>query len=262
MKTTIRQRIQAELDKRKLQNSSYSLRALARDLDLNHSLLSRIITSKIQMTPKIMERISKPLNLTPEEILHFQNEVKQRKKIQSKEKIVTANFRSLEIEEFKMIQEWYNFAILEMVKLDNFTADPEWISKKLNISIDEASLAIERLLSLKLLQKESNGTYTKVSSHVSIMNPEFTAQAMKERQKAVLNKAIHALENLPIHMRDNSCMTLTIDSSMLPEIKEKIKKMRRSLANNIAGNSKKKDQVYELSISFFPWTKSDETIIN
>lgn len=258
MKTTIRQRIQAELDKRKLQNSSYSLRALARDLNLNHSLLSRIIASKIQMTPKIFERIAEPLKLTPEELLLFQNEIKQRKKVQSKERIVSANFRTLEIEEFKVVQDWYNFAILEIVKLDGFQPTPEWISTKLNISIDEASLALERLVTLKLLQKSANGTYTKVSSHVSVMNPTFTAVAMKERQKAVLQKAIHALENLPIHLRDNSSMTLSIDSSMLPEIKEKIKKMRRSLANNITDKSKKRDQVYELSISFFPWTTSDE----
>jgi uncharacterized protein (TIGR02147 family) len=262
MKTTIRERIQAELDKRKLQNSSYSLRALARDLNLNHSLLSRIIASKIQMTPKIFERIAEPLKLTQEELLLFQNEIKQRKNVQSKEKVVTANFRTLEIEEFKIVQDWYNFAILEMVKLDGFQPTPEWISKKLNISVDEASLALERLVTLKLLQKKSNGTYEKVSSHLSVMHPGFTAASMKERQKAVLFKAIHALENLPIDLRDNSSMTLSIDSSMLPEIKEKIKKMRRSLANNITDKSKKRDQVYELSISFFPWTTTDEQTIN
>lgn len=252
--TTIRQRIQAELDKRKEQNSSYSLRALARDLDLDHSLLSRIITSKIQMTPKIFERIAGPLKLTSDELLLFQNEIKQRKTLQSKEKVVTENFRSLRIEEFQLIQNWYNFAILEMVKLDDFEPTAEWISKKLNISTDEAALAIERLVTLKLLQKESTGSYSKTSTYVSVMSPDFTAQALKERQKEVLSKAINALENLPIHLRDNSSMTLSIDSSMLPEIKEKIKKMRRGLANNITKQSKKRDQVYELSISFFPWT--------
>lgn len=262
MKTTIRQRIQAELDKRKLQNSSYSLRALARDLELNHSLLSRIIASKIQMTPKIFERIAGPLKLTPEELALFKNEIKQRKKIQSKEKVNTANFRTLQIEEFKMVQDWYNFAILEIVKLDGFNPTPEWISKKLNISRDEASLALERLVHLELLQKNTNGVYTKVSSHVSVMNPSFTATAMKDRQKTVLYKAIEALETLPIELRDNSSMTLSIDSSMLPEIKEKIKKMRRSLANNITDKSKKRNEVYELSISFFPWTKSDEELTN
>lgn len=258
MEITIRQRIQSELDKRKLQNSSYSLRALARDLDLDHSLLSRIITSKIQMTPKIFERIAKPLNLTPEELLLYQNEIKQRKKIQSQERIVSSNFRSLDIDEFKMIQNWYNYAILELVRLDGFKPNAEWISKKLNISTGEAALAIERLLGLNLLEKNQNGSYSKVSSYISVMDPEFTAQAMKERQKEILNKAIHSLETLPIHLRDNSSMTLSIDSSMLPEIKENIKKMRRSLANNITKNSKKRDQVYELSISFFPWTTSDE----
>ncbi len=262
MKTTIRQRLQSELEKRKLQNSSYSLRALARDLELDHSLLSRIITSKIQMTPKIFKRIAGHLNLTPEEFLFYQDEIKQRKKIQSKEKVVTAQFRSLGIEEFKMIQNWYNFAILELVRLDGFEPNAEWISKKLNISVDEAGLAIERLLALNLLKNNQNGSYSKVSPNISVMNPEFTAQAMRERQKEVLEKAIHSLETLPIHLRDNSSMTLSIDSSMLPEIKENIKKMRRSLANNITKKSKKRDQVYELSISFFPWTTIDEKIAN
>lgn len=252
---TIKQRIQEELKKRKVNNSSYSLRALARDLNINHSLLSRIIASKIQMTPKIFDRVAGPLKLTKEEIEQFQKEIKQRKKTQSKERIITSNFRQLKIEEFKIIQDGYNFAILELVNLEGFEPTGEWISNKLNINEQEAQMAIERLLTLNLIEKNSKGKYCKVSSYVSVMTPEYTALAMKKRQVDVLKKAIHSLENLPIEKRDNSSITLSIDSDMLPEIKEKIKKMRRSLANNITQKSKKRDHVYELVIALFPWTK-------
>lgn len=257
---SIKHRIQEELDKRKLINSSYSLRALARDLNINHSLLSRIIASKIQMTPKIFERISGPLKLTEEEVSRYKKEISERKKTQSKERVVVSNFRSLKIEEFKIIQDWYNFAILELVNLEDFEPTGEWISNKLSIDRDEAQMALDRLISLDLLQKNNKGRYIKVTSHVSVMTPEFTAKAMKERQKAVLTKAIVAMEKLPIEIRDNSSITLSLDSDLLPEIKEKIKKMRRSLANYITQKSKKRDHVYELSVSFFPWTIDEQHI--
>lgn len=256
--STIKERIQTEFEKRKKINSSYSLRALARDLEINHSLLSRIISSKIQMTPKIFERISGPLKLSVEEVVLYKKEIDLRKSVQSKEKVAPSSFRQLSIEEFQMIQEWYNLAVLELVNLDGFQANDAWISKKLKISELEAKMALERLTSMDLLQKHANGSYSKVSAQLSVMNPEFTAIAMRERQKSSLLRAMDALENLPIHARDNSSLTLCIDSALLPDIKEKIKKMRRSLANYIVQKSKKKDHVYELTIAFFPWTHDDD----
>ncbi len=257
---TIKERIQDELEKRKMANSSYSLRALARDLNINHSLLSRIIASKIQMTPKIFDRIAGPLKLTDDETILFKQEINQRKKTQSKERIIASNFRQLKLEEFKIIQDWYNFAILELVNLESFEPSGDWIAKKLNITREEAQMALDRLITLKLIEKNSKGRFIKVTSHISVMTPEFTTIAMKGRQKAVLSKAMVALENLPIEIRDHSSITLSLDSDLLPEIKEKIKKMRRSLANYITQKSKKRDHVYELSVSFFPWTSHEGEI--
>lgn len=257
---TIKDKIQSEFYKRKKLNNSYSLRALARDLEINHSLLSRIISSKIQMTPKIFERITGPLKLSPDEIDLYKKEIDLRKALQSKEKVAASSFRQLSIEEFQTIQEWYNLAVLELVNLDNFQPDNQWISKKLKITESEAALALERLISLGLLHKKETGEYQKVSAQLSVMNPAFTSLTMKTRQKSSLLRAIEALETLPIQTRDNSSLTLCIDSALLPEIKEKIKKMRRSLANYIVQKSKKKDHVYELTVAFFPWTYYDEDI--
>lgn len=259
MKESIKTRIQDELLKRRLINSSYSLRALARDLEINHSLLSRIISSKIQMTPKIFDRISGPLKLSTEEMSFYKNEITERKLLQSEEKVAPSSFRQLTSEEFKAIQDWYNFAILELVNLDDFVATEAWISKKLNISENEAKMALERLLAMNLLSKSSKGVYAKVSGQLTVMTPSYTSAPMKNRQKIILLKAIEALETLPIEKRDNSSLTLCIDSALLPEIKEKIKKMRRSLANYIVQKSKNKDHVYELSIAFFPWTHDDDS---
>lgn len=65
------------------------------------------------------------------------------------------------------------------------------------------------------------------------------------------------MDLIGFHERDQSAVTIAMDTNLIPEIKEKIKNFRRSLANFIEKNSKMKSRVYELSISLFPWDNQD-----
>lgn len=60
-----------------------------------------------------------------------------------------------------------------------------------------------------------------------------------------------------IQDRDQSAVTIAMDTDLLPEVKEKIQKFRRSLANFIDKKSKNKKRVYEMTISLFPWDNQD-----
>ena len=67
-----------------------------------------------------------------------------------------AKYNALEFEYFKVISDWYHYAIIELTLIDGFSSSPMWISERLGITTNQAKSAIERLISLGLLQKKDN----------------------------------------------------------------------------------------------------------
>lgn len=58
--------IKEQLDLRKQKNKNYSLRALARDIKVSPSTLSKIINGKYEISDKMLENIIDNLNIHPE----------------------------------------------------------------------------------------------------------------------------------------------------------------------------------------------------
>ena len=57
--------------------------------------------------------------------------------------------------------------------------------------------------------------------------------------------------------RDQTSMTMAIDTKLLPQAKEKIKKFRRDM-DRLLQSSDTKDEVYHLSVSLYPVTKTTD----
>jgi plasmid maintenance system antidote protein VapI len=59
------------LAEKKSKNNSYSLRALARDLEIDAGQLHRVVTSKMAPSPKVAFQVGKYLNLSSDELLRL-----------------------------------------------------------------------------------------------------------------------------------------------------------------------------------------------
>ena len=153
-----------------------------------------------------------------------------------------------------MIADWYHYAILELVTLDSFQPSPKWIAKKLGISLHQASAAIERLQRLEYLETDEQGRWINCSGNNTTVGNDFTAVAFRKLQRQVLEMAVVALEEVPLEDRDQSSMTLAIDSSRLPEIKEELRSFRRHLTEKYQRPGPR-DSVYHLGLSFYPVTR-------
>jgi uncharacterized protein (TIGR02147 family) len=245
------QRIQDEFERRRARNHRYSMRTYARFLGIEVSMLSRVLQGKLPFTKGMLNKASIALLFSPDEYLFFEKEITEKK---DSKKGHSSVIPQIDQEQFKIIQDWYHFVILELASLPDFEATGEWVSNKLGISLDEAQLAIERLVRLEfLIEKDGRVMASSDTSMTSL--PPISTVAMRNRQKQVLEKSSESIEFVNVAYRDHSAITISIDSKLIPEIKERIKKFRRSMAKFIDNNSKKKDNVYELSISFFPWIK-------
>lgn len=251
--------IRNELESKLETNSKYSLRAYAMFLGISPASLSRILSRQMKVTPKVFQMIGDKLNLTPIQHSQIMKGLQLKKQQGNIRNVDHREMNSLEMEKFNLIADWYHYAILHMCSLEGFKKDPKWIAQRLGISdVDVIKEAIARLLEHKFMSVDENGNYYKTEQFTVVLDYNFSSAAMRERQKQILALSASIIDIVPIEMRDHSTITIPVDLSLLPEIKERIKKFRRTLGNFIVKNNQDSKQVYELQISFFPLLKTEE----
>lgn len=194
----------------------------------------------------MLHRISSQLGLGPDRISHFEQGLSlPRRRAASVEA-----FTQLNLDTYTVISDWYHYAILELVRLKNFQPNPAWIAKTLSITVSEVNFAIERLQRLGMLEISKHGWQQK-AGQLTTIGSKLTATALRKLQQQILAQATDALNSVPMQQRDQSAMTMSIDSSKIAEAKLRIQKFRRELCEFLeAGDNC--DEVYQLSISLFP----------
>jgi len=236
--------LQDELIRRCKQNSAYSLRAFARDLQTDHSALSKLLNGKRTIGKRTIKKLIKKLELGHNEISRIVNT--------NDTTILENNYEQLAIDSFAIISDWHHYAILELIGVDNFISDINWIAKSLGIRSVEAKIAIDRLIRVGLVEVSDDGEYIDVSGGKSTnISNDMTHGALRKMQKQLLEKSIECLEKIPYEKRNNTSMTMGIDTRKLPEAFEEIKKFRRKMGKFL-GDVNHKDQVYNLSIALYP----------
>ena len=235
-----------EFSKRCKKNPSYSLRAFSKFLEIDPSSISQILSGKRKISPKLKNRFIEKLAPSPKTIRQF--DAPKISKGQKEEA-----YKKLPLDTFKMISDWYHYAILELTLVKSFKRDNSWIAKQLGITATEVQIAIERLKRLKLI-KEVDGKLVKTNQFITNFKDGATSSALKKFQKEILDKALDAIDNTPQKEKDITAMTLAIDTKLLPEAKKKIKEFRRSLSCFLEETGSQ-TRVYNLAIQLYPISK-------
>jgi len=236
--------LQTELVRRTKVNPRFSLRAFAKMLDVQSGFLSKLLLGQRRVTPATVRRFGHKLGLSMREIEFYEKSC-------DGEDAGESEFREIAYDHFQIVSDWYHFAILELAVIEGFESNNRWIARVLGISVAEVQDAIDRLVRLNYLSIDEDGTWEILEGHTTTLGTVETASALRQFQKQILEKAIMALETTAIEKRDQSGMTMAIDSSRLPAAKEKVKKFRRELCAFLEGGNKN-DSVYQLSISLYP----------
>lgn len=242
--------LQDELIRRIGTNPRYSLRAFAKSLSVDASLLSKLLKGKRKVSRRLIGQICERMALSPTEVLGLEEAA--RHDDSSKD-----DYKQLALDHFHLVADWYHYAILALTRVEGFRSSPKWIAKALEIAIPEVQIALERLQRLGLLKADKKGVYRETNDFITNEKGAFSAPAMRRLQKQVLEMAIKALEQTPIENRDQSSITLELDTSLLEEARTRIKRFRRQLCKDLQ-RTRKYDQVYHLSISLYPITNINE----
>lgn len=195
---------------------------------------------KLEATPKEQEIILSSLNrkqsVAARKLKAFQNH----------------NYQMIALDSFKLLADWYHYAILELTSVIGFKSDYSWIANQVGISVPEARQAVERLLRLELLE-EKNNKLVKTNAFVTNYDEGFTSSALKQLQRFVLNKALDAIDVVASEEKDITSMTMAIDEKKIPEAKKLIKKFRRELCEFLEDGEQ--TRVFNLGIQLYPISK-------
>lgn len=242
--------LQEELILRCKKNPAYSLRSFAKNLDVSPSFLSKLLNGQRRVTPAIFQKLSTNLNLESDVIQKFNRMEKQ-------DFSGDMSFHDLQLEYFKIISDWYHYALIELTHIEGFQNSPDWIARKLGISTNQVKAAIERLLLLELLETK-NGKLCPSSRGNTTLKNEFTALAFKKMQDELLKKAITSLWDEDISQRDHTSICMASNPDDIAEVKQRLTKMRREICQFLERPQKKKPTaVYNLNLAFFSLTKEN-----
>lgn len=268
--TTPQNWLQNELEAARVKNSRYSLRAMAKKLGLSPGRLSDIMNGRRLLTTQMAMRIADRLGYDPDRREEFLSTVDDARNDARKDArkpraaIPTAalpaplkslrqpKYDPLEMDRFHVIADWYHFAILSLIETTDFNSSPDWISKRLGISIAQAESALERLQSTKLISISSKGRVRSTGKNIETPT-DIASTALKRSHRQTLEQAIEAIYEVPVNERDITSMTMAIDSKKIPQAKKLIRNFRKKMAAFLENGPA--DEVYNLNIQLLPITK-------
>jgi len=238
-----------ELGLRIAKNPSYSLRAFARDLGINDSTLSKLLTGKRNITAYRITQLGMKLGLTDEKIKKFVSYIKNARQVPSYELAV-----------FHVISKWYHDAILELSKLPGVVLNEQDVSKILGITLKEAKKALEDLVNLKMLVINEKGKIKKrlENSQINFHENSYTDVELRKYQEDIMEKSRLALMKTPKSKRNHTSYIVALDTSLIDEINKRIRNFQEKLAHWIQQSSKKSDAVYALQFCQFPLTTENK----
>ena len=128
---------------------------------------SRNRRGKCGLSEASAKRLAKKLTLSEKETIIFINQVVAahgRSKVEREKAHAVLesikdehSFDEIALDSFRIIADWYHFAILELTEVEGFKSNAAWIAKRLGISRKIAKESIERLFDTGLLAKKDSG---------------------------------------------------------------------------------------------------------
>lgn len=254
------------LEFRKTVNPRYSLRAYAQQMGFSgHTLIHFFINGKRPIKSEHLPKILSGLKLKKKEadylcaMVNFENA-----KTDYEKEVYAKTLRGLnpsrpssfiQLDQFKLISQWYHFAILEMTSLCGFVNDASWIMKRLGGKVNKTQIknALERLHELGLVVSNNEGR--PVKTHQSLSTKDgIPSDAVRQYLKDTINLAYEAVEKQSVDERIYNSCSVTIDSSKLKEAQEVILEFRRKMVTLL--ESEKGDETYQLNIQLFRLTEN------
>ncbi len=217
-----RKELKCILAERRSRNTSYSIRALARDLQVSVTALHGVLSGQRHLSKKNLEHLALRLSWSPQKLEYALGSTRM---IEDETEAILSEDR------FSMIADWVHLAILNLAKISD--TDIDSLPIRLGLEKSHCEEIVQRLTRLgfvdvvdgKLTRKEPTfGTSQDV--------PSLAIRAFHYKN---LQRAQQALETVPVEERDNymTRTQLRFGPSWNPSLKMKARAQREPIQWNV-----------------------------
>ena len=257
-----RQMLQAEFETRIKARGAYTMRAFAQHLGISPSLLSDVLKGKKNLSQESAYKLSQKLKFSDLQRQYFLTSIKceSAKSMELKAEL-SDQLRALtnqvpvfdlSVEMFRMISDWYHYAILESLDTNQISTE-ENLSEIFGISIHEVRAAIDRLIRLELVEKDNDGQLRRVRDNL-IVQSQNKNEALQKFHSQMLEKASIAIKTQSNQERSIGSETLPFDVNDLDEVNKILDECFQKVVA-LSKKQKKRKDVYHLGIQFFRLNK-------
>lgn len=224
--------------------------------------LKQVIDGERNLTREMIDKFIPALNLNKKESIYFKNLVlfNQAKNASEKQESYSIMLsmmncipeRQLSKNHCDYFNKWYNSVIRELVCLYDFKDDFELIASSLipRITAIEVKKAVQLLLRLKLIVKQTDGTYRQRDVAI-ISNDDMVALARRSFNSEMLLLAQNANQTLPQTERNVSGITMGLSKACYEVLLQEIAAFKERV-KTIVYHDEKSERVYQLGIQLFP----------
>jgi transcriptional regulator with XRE-family HTH domain len=175
MQERFRHRLQREFLEKRTSNTRYSLRAFALFLGSDHSTVSQILRAKRPVPAFRIRRWAKKLGMPAEEAAAYvaAEHLPEAAVVERQ-----AQVRHWTAEAMAVAMDQTHWKLLRLMRRPEFRHDCRWISKELDVTVDEVNVALTRLLRLGLLRTTASGKWIETSDPTTATEREFRILAL------------------------------------------------------------------------------------
>lgn len=261
--------LQAVYQAAKSRLESYSYLKYAEDLGFSATNVVRLIVSgQRPLTSKAGTRIAKALDLHGASLRYWTTLVRYanarppvererlfRMLMSYKTRAAPSELDPVQAEYFS---EWYHPVIREMVGLEDFTGEPEWIQQRLAfpLRIEPIKRSLELLTKLEVIRYDAAAQRYVRTGHVTT-SQDVDGMALVRYHQTMIEIGRESITRVDEDRRDIQAVTISLPRDALPILKGKIQEwVSEALAlEATGGEAEGVSEVVQVNIQMFPFTR-------
>ncbi|MBD3344146.1 MAG: TIGR02147 family protein [Chitinivibrionales bacterium] len=232
----------------------------------SNAWLTYILQESRNLNAKTAEKLSDILKHTPVEKRFFEILVRynQAKSLDDRNHWfremssirIAHNIKTLSGDQYDYYSTWYHSVIRSLIDLYPEFQDFTDLARQLSprITVAETKKSVQLLEKSGLIQKDEKGRY-RISDKAITSGPHEKALPIANYQRETMRLAQEALDRYDKSARDITTMTLGISKNGYSRICELLKETRQKIVE-IAADDNQADQVYQLNMQLFPFSKT------
>ena len=247
---------------------TFSYRIFAAAIDMDASLLVKILQGKRHVSTKNIEAFVQFFRFKEGKAEYFRemvaygkakNNEQVRKHFETLQKMRPSSCRELDEARYRYFQQWFYPMIRSALDVFDYRG-PEHAAALGDscipkISANQVENAVDALLQLGLVHRRKDGRIVPTDAHLKTKEHWLSA-SISDYQKSIAELAHRSIAETPKEERDISTLTMALDSSQIQRIRDIIAEARRSIVN-VANSMPSQicDSVYQLNFQLFPMMK-------